>query len=407
MNAGDTAFLLLSAALIFIMIPGTSLFYGGLGSRKNLINNMMSCIVAIGIGAIVWLLVGYSASFGESICGIFGKINFDLFKNGFTLATSKYSTTVPNAAFVVFQMMFALLTPALIVGAIEGRMKFKSLSIFLILWSIIVYYPLVHMSWAQGGLFGPTIVGAVDFAGGNVIHVSSGITGLVLATLLGKRKSNDLVPCHNVPFVLIGTALLWFGWFGFSAGSIFQGFPIASHAFLATIISSSSAFLTWVLIDIARKKRAKLVSGCVGAIVGLVAITPAAGFVPIWSALIIGAIASLLSYFTVNLIKMRFCIDDAMDVFACHGVGGIWGGIATGIFADTTINPNVKPGLIFGEFNQLLSQLTAISITIIFTLAGTLVCAYLIGIFLKLRISEQEELDGLDLSQHEEEAYCS
>lgn len=404
-NAGDTAFVLLSAALVFIMIPGVSFFYGGLGSKKNLVNNMMSSIVIIGTGVIMWVLFGYSLTFGESICGFLGKLDLGALSKSFTLSPSSYAQGIPSAAFVVFEMMFALLTPALVVGAAEGRMRFKSLFLFLTLWSIVVYYPVAHMNWAKDGILTASHLGSVDFAGGNVIHISSGVTGLIIATLIGKRKDFECISCHNIPFVLIGTTLLWFGWLGSSAGSALSAGSIAAHALLTTMVSSASAFLTWILIDIARRRRAKLTSGCSGAIVGLVAIASGAGYVPVWAAIIIGAFASVFSYVGSRLIKRRCKIDDALDVFSCHGIGGIWGGLATGIFADPSINPIAKAGLIFGQFEQFLAQISGIFITIMVVLSGTLICAYLTGIFTKLRASEQEEIDGMDVTQHEEEPY--
>ncbi|MDR3178452.1 MAG: ammonium transporter [Oscillospiraceae bacterium] len=405
MNGGDTAFVLLSAALVFLMIPGVAFFYAGLGSRKNLVNNMTSSISVVGLSTIMWVLLGYSLTFGESILGFIGKLDFSSLSKNFTFAPSPYANGIPSSAFIIFQMMFALLTPALIVGAIEGRMRFKALFLFLPLWSLFVYYPVTHMNWAKGGLLGAEHMGAVDFAGGNVVHISSGVTGLVLAMLLGKRKEYRETTYHNVPFVLLGTILLWFGWLGFNSGSALSANSIAAHAFLTTMVSASSAFLVWIFLSVIRKRRAKLTSACVGAIVGLVSITPGAGYVPVWASIIIGAFGAIFSYIAVRLVRRKFKIDDVSDVFACHGVGGIWGGIATGIFSNPNINSAVKQGLIFGKFSQFLAQFASIIVTIIVVFVGTLICSYITSAFTKLRASEKEEESGMDISQHEEEAY--
>ncbi|MGC4019710.1 MAG: ammonium transporter [Muricomes sp.] len=409
MNAGDTAFILISAALVFFMTPGLAFFYGGLERRKNVLNTMMSSFFIMGVASILWVLVGYSLSFSGDHIGIIGDLKL-AFLNGMAEdAASSYAATIPQFTFVAFQMMFAIITPALITGSVAGRMNFKALFIFTILWSLIVYYPLAHMVWGAGGFMG-SILGAVDFAGGNVVHISSGVSGLVLCIMLGKRSGYDRLSyrIHNVPFVLLGASMLWFGWFGFNAGSALSAGSLAAHAFMTTNTSAAVAMLSWMLIDMIKQGKPTVVGACTGAVLGLVAITPGAGFVPVWSAFIIGAVVSPLAYFTVSVIKKRIGFDDALDAFGCHGIGGIWGGIATGLFAKSSINPVAKwDGLVFGDFRLLGAQVVSIVLTIAIAVVGTVVCASVIKVFLPLRVSEREEKRGLDITQHGEDAYPS
>ena len=309
---------------------------------------------------------------------------------------------------VLFQMMFAMITPALITGAVAERMRYKALFIFIIAWSFVVYYPMAHMVWGAGGFLAE--LGAVDFAGGNVVHISSGVSGLLLAIILGRRSGVEHTSyrVHNIPFVFLGAALLWFGWFGFNAGSALGANGLASHAFLTSVLASGTALLTWMMIDIVKDGKPTLVGASTGLVVGLVAITPGAGFVPIWSAIVIGFLVSPLCYFMMNFLKKRLKIDDALDAFGCHGIGGIWGGIATGLFARTDINSVAQwNGLIYGETGLFTAQLISIVVTIGVAVIGTFICVGITRIFTKLRVDHKEELLGLDATQHGERAYPS
>ena len=407
MNSGDTGFVLICAALVFFMTPGLAFFYGGLVRRKNVVNTMMAIVMIMGLSVVMWALLGYSLAFGGNHGGIIGDFRwFGLEGVGWDIGP--YSDSIPNLVFCAFQMMFAIITPALITGSVVGRMKFKALFIFVAIWSVIVYYPLAHMVWGQGGLLAE--LGSVDFAGGDVVHISSGITALVLAIILGKRKGYERATyrIHNIPFVVLGATILWFGWFGFNAGSALKADGLAAHAFMTSAIASASALLSWMFLDVINDKKTTLVGASTGLVIGLVAITPGAGFVPIWSSFIIGALVSPICYYGVILIKKKLKIDDALDAFGCHGIGGIWGGIATGIFGKSSINPVAKwDGLIYGEWRLFIAQIEGILITIAIAVVGTLICVAIVRIFTPLRVTDREEKIGLDISQHGESAYPS
>lgn len=381
--------------------PWAGFFYGGLAKRKNMVNTIMSSVVLMGIAALLWFAVGFSLSFSGS-GSIIGDANW--FFLNFPLSDS---TLAPNTmAFAFFQMMFAILTPALITGAIVERMKFSSLVIFVTLWSLLVYYPMAHMVWGGGFLFD---IGSVDFAGGNVVHISSGVSALVLALVLGKRNHYGKATYHphNVPFVLLGAALLWFGWFGFNGGSALAMNELAIHAMMTTNLAAACSMLSWLLIDKLKNGKPTLVGASTGAVIGLVAITPGAGFVPIWASVIIGLLASPISYFFITVVKAKFGYDDALDVFGCHGVGGIWGGIATGLFTLKSINPAAAwDGLLFGDANLFLRQLGAIGVTICVAVVGTLIAVGIASALTKgIRVSKKEEDMGLDHCEHGEVAY--
>ena len=407
MNSGDTGFMLICAALVFFMTPGLAFFYGGLVRRKNVVNTMMAIVMIMGLSVVMWALLGYSLAFGGNHGGIIGDFRwFGLEGVGWDIGP--YSDSIPNLVFCAFQMMFAIITPALITGSVVGRMKFKALFIFVAIWSIIVYYPLAHMVWGQGGFLAE--LGSVDFAGGDVVHISSGITALVLAIILGRRKGYERATyrIHNIPFVVLGATILWFGWFGFNAGSALKADGLAAHAFMTSAIASASALLSWMLLDIINDRKTTLVGASTGLVIGLVAITPGAGFVPIWSSFIIGALVSPICYYGVILIKKKLKIDDALDAFGCHGIGGIWGGIATGIFGKSSINPVAKwDGLVYGEWRLFAAQIEGILITIVIAVVGTLICVAIVRIFTTLRVTDREERIGLDISQHGENAYPS
>ena len=407
MNAGDTGFMLICTAFVFFMTPGLAFFYGGLVRRKNVVNTMMACGAIMGLSVVMWTLFGYSLAFGGNHGGIIGDFRwFSL--NGVGWEPGPYADTIPHLVFVAFQMMFAMITPALITGAVVGRMRFKALFFFIAIWSLIVYYPMAHMVWGDGGFL--AAIGSVDFAGGNVVHISSGVSALVLAIYLGQRRgyAKATYRTHNIPFVFLGAAMLWFGWFGFNAGSALKADGLAAHAFMTSSISSACALLTWMLIEVIREGKPTLVGASTGLVIGLVAITPGAGFVPVWASFIIGILVSPICYFTVLLLKQKLKIDDALDAFGCHGIGGIWGGIATGLFGKTSINSVAKwDGLVFGDHRLFLAQVLSIVITIAVAIVGTLICIGIVRIFTPLRVDPKEEMVGLDASQHGENAYPS
>ena len=407
MSTGNTAFMMICTALVFFMTPGLAFFYGGLVRRKNVCNTMMACVAIMGLSVLLWTMFGYSLSFGGNHAGIIGDFRW-AFLNDVGWDAGPYADTIPHLVFAAFQMMFAMITPALITGAVVGRMRFKALFAFIALWSFLVYYPMAHMVWGEGGFL--AAIGSVDFAGGNVVHISSGVSALVLAIYLGRRKGYEKTSyrIHNIPFVVLGASLLWFGWFGFNAGSALAADGLAAHAFMTSAISSAAALVSWMLIDVIKDGKPTLVGASTGLVVGLVAITPGAGFVPIWSSYIIGALVSPICYFTMNFIKHKLKIDDALDAFGCHGIGGVWGGIATGLFAKTSINSVARwDGLVFGNIHLFVAQVLSIIITAAVAVVGTLICIGIIRIFTPLRVDQKEEALGLDISQHGENAYPS
>lgn len=407
MNAGDTGFMLICTAFVFFMTPGLAFFYGGLVRRKNVVNTMMACGAIMGLSVVMWTLFGYSLAFGGNHGGIIGDFRWFAL-NGVGWEPGPYADTIPHLVFVAFQMMFAMITPALITGAVVGRMRFKALFFFIAIWSLIVYYPMAHMVWGDGGFL--AAIGSVDFAGGNVVHISSGVSALVLAIYLKQRRgyAKATYRTHNIPFVFLGAAMLWFGWFGFNAGSALKADGLAAHAFMTSSISSACALLTWMLIEVIREGKPTLVGASTGLVIGLVAITPGAGFVPVWASFIIGILVSPICYFTVILLKQKLKIDDALDAFGCHGIGGIWGGIATGLFGKTSVNSVAKwDGLVFGDHRLFLAQVLSIVITIVIAIVGTLICIGIVRIFTPLRVDPKEEMVGLDASQHGENAYPS
>ena len=407
MNSGDIGFMLICSALVLLMTPGLAFFYGGLVRRKNVVNTMMTSVFVIGIAAVMWTLFGYSLAFGNDHFGIIGDFSW-LGLQGIEGSTTDYVSTIPHLEFSIFQMMFAIITPALITGAVAGRMKFKALFLFIILWSVIVYYPMAHMVWGLGGFLAK--IGSVDFAGGNVVHISSGVSALVLCIVLGKRKDYLRVQyhVHNIPFVVLGASLLLFGWFGFNAGSALQANELAVHAFITTGLSAAAGMLSWMGMDVWMSGKPTLVGSVTGMVVGLVAITPGAGYVPIWASIIIGLVGSPICYLMISKVKQKLGYDDALDAFGCHGIGGIWGGIATGLFAQTSINDVARwNGLFFGDTQLFIAQIISIVVTIAVAIIGTLICIAIVRCFTTLRVSKQEEQKGLDISEHQENAYPS
>ncbi|CUU47543.1 ammonium transporter [Clostridium beijerinckii] len=406
-NLGDCSFILICSALVLLMTPGLAFFYGGMVRRKNVLNTLMSSFFVCGLASIMWVLVGYSLSFGNDFHGIIGGLNFLGF-NGVGAEPSAYAPTIPQELFAAFQMMFAIITPALITGALVERMKFSALFIFVAIWSLLVYYPMAHMVWGAGGLI--SSLGAVDFAGGNVVHISSGVSGLVACIMLGKRRGHGIMAYrpHNIPFVVLGVALLWFGWFGFNAGSALGAGPLAVHAFMTTNTAAAAAMLSWMLIEKVKHGKPTLLGAATGAVLGLVAITPGAGFVPLWSSIIIGIAVSPICFFFVEKVKAKFGYDDALDAFGCHGIGGIWGGIATGIFGQTAINPVAQwNGLFYGDVKLFIAQIMSIVITIIFAGGMTFLIIKVMKMFMDIRVDSSEEADGLDVAEHGESAYPS
>ncbi len=406
-DTGDTGFMIICSALVLLMTPGLAFFYGGMVRRKNVVNTMMTSVFVIGIATVMWVLFGYSLAFGTDHLGIIGDLSH-LGLAGLTGKVGKYASTIPDLGFAMFQMMFAIITPALITGAVAGRMKFKALFLFIIFWSTIVYYPMAHMVWGIGGFLAK--IGSVDFAGGNVVHISSGVSALVLCLVLGKRKDYGKANyrIHNIPFVVLGASLLLFGWFGFNAGSALKADGLAIHAFATTAISAAAGMLSWMMMDVIMAEKPTLVGCVTGLVVGLVAITPGAGFVPIWASLIIGFVGSPICYFMISKVKQKFGYDDALDAFGCHGIGGVWGGIATGLFTQTSINSVAKwNGLLFGDTRLFIAQVVSILVTIVVAVVGTLICIALVRLFTPLKVEKRDEQVGLDLSEHNETAYPS
>lgn len=406
-DTGDTGFMMICSALVLLMTPGLVFFYGGMVRRKNVVNTMMTSIFVIGIATVMWVLFGYSLAFGVDHLGIIGDLSH-LGLVGLTGKVGEYASTIPDLGFAMFQMMFAIITPALITGAVAGRMKFKALFLFIIFWSTLVYYPMAHMVWGIGGFLAK--IGSVDFAGGNVVHISSGVSALVLCLVLGKRKDYGKANyrIHNIPFVVLGASLLLFGWFGFNAGSALKADGLAIHAFATTAISAASGMLSWMMMDILMAEKPTLVGCVTGLVVGLVAITPGAGFVPVWASLIIGFVGSPICYFMISKVKQKFDYDDALDAFGCHGIGGVWGGLATGLFTQTSINSVAKwNGLFFGDTHLFIVQVISILVIIVVAVVGTLICIGLVRLFTPLRVEKRDEQVGLDLSEHNETAYPS
>ena len=402
-NSGDTAWVLISSALVMAMVvPGLAFFYGGLVSQRNALSTLMHSFFILALVAVQWVLWGYTLSFGSDIGGVIGGLDFLGF-NGVGQEPNG-SATVPHLAFAAFQGMFAAITAALITGGFAERMRFPAFILFSLLWTTLIYNPLAHMVWGGGWLAG---LGALDFAGGTVVHISSGVSALVAAYVIGRRHGfpGSVSPPHNVPFTVLGAALLWFGWFGFNAGSALAANGLASHAFVVTHTATGAATLAWVAIEWALRGKPTVLGAATGAVAGLVAITPAAGYVDVLSSLAIGVGGGLVGYWGVNWLKARLGADDALDVFGVHGLAGTWGALATGIFANTAVNPAGANGLLFGNPSQFMAQLISVAAAWAMAAAGTYVILKLVGAITPLRVSREEELAGLDQTQHGEEAY--
>lgn len=400
-DSGDTAWMLVSSALVLLMTPGLAYFYGGMVNNKNVISTMLQSFIAMGVVSVVWVVVGFSLAFGDDIGGFVGNpTTYFMFKG---VLDAPAWGTIPFALFAMFQMKFAVITPALVTGSMAERVNFRSYVLFMILFGVFIYSPLCHMTWhADGILFK---LGVLDFAGGTVVHMSAGWAALAGAMYLKRRKSmldDHVSPPANIPFVLLGTGLLWFGWFGFNAGSALSAGPLAVIAFATTNTSAAAGGLAWVLFDVSRGKKVSALGFCIGAVVGLVAITPAAGFVTIPSALFIGSVAAVISNYVAHL-RTRSTLDDTLDVFPCHGVGGMVGMVLTGVFATSGINAAVTDqGLAFGETTLFINHLIALVGVSAFAFGGSLLLLKITDLILPLRVNEQDEKMGLDISQHDE-----
>jgi len=403
LNGADTAWVLVSAALVMLMTPGLALFYGGLVRQKNVLSTIMHSFFILALISIMWILWGYSLAFGPDVGGIIGGLDFVGLAN-VGAEPNSYAPTIPAQAFMVYQMMFAIITPALISGAFAERKRFKSFAIFSLLWATLVYAPVAHWVWAEGGWI--RNLGALDFAGGTVVHITSGVSALVCALVLGKRLGHgkESMEPHNATMTFIGTALLWFGWFGFNAGSALGANPLAVNAFITTNTAAAMATLTWMTASWVRHQRPSVLGATAGAVAGLVGITPAAGFVTPMAAIIIGFAAGLGCYLAVEFIVRR-TVDDALDVFGVHGVGGIIGALLTGVFATTAVNEAGQNGLLYGNPALLGIQALAVVAVAVYAAAVTWGLLKLINAVWGIRVSEEEERAGLDTTQHGETAY--
>src|SRR5437016_584211 len=403
-SAGDTAWLLMSAALVMLMTPALGFFYGGLVRRKNVLATIMHSFFILALISVQWVLWGYSLAFGPDHGGIIGGLDWLGLRGVGQAPNPDYAATVPALAFMVFQMMFAVITPALITGAFAERKRFKAFVIFTLLWATLVYDPVAHWVWGVGGWL--RVLGTLDFAGGTVVHITSGVSALVAAMVLGRRYGygRESIEPHDATMVVLGASLLWFGWFGFNAGSAITAGGLAANAFVVTNTAAAMAALTWMTVSWLHKGAPSVLGAAAGAVAGLVAITPASGFVDVSGSIIIGLGAGVFCYTAIQLTK-RLKVDDALDVFGVHGIGGAWGALATGIFATVAINSGAKDGLVYGNPGQLGIQAIAVAASIIYSAVMTFVILKLIDVFVGLRVPESEEVLGLDASQHREAAY--
>lgn len=395
-SSADIAWMLTASCLVLLMTPGLSFFYGGMVSKKNIISTMLQSFVAMGLVSILWITLGFSLAFGDSIKGIIGNpATYLFFRNVEGVIDPRFAATIPLALFALFQLKFAIITPALITGAFAERVRFSSYIVFVILFSLFIYSPLAHATWHPDGILRQ--LGVLDFAGGTVVHMSAGFGALAAALVLGPRRAHAEKRPHlpaNIPYVMLGTGMLWFGWFGFNAGSALAANHTAVNAFLTTNTASAAAMLAWIFFDIARARKPSALGACVGAVVGLVAITPAAGYVSVGSSILIGVISSIISNIAAHY-RMQSTLDDTLDVFPCHGLGGLVGMILTGVFARDT-------GLITGNYALFLTQLVAAFGVSIFCFFGALIILKIVDLILPFRVSANDELEGLDLSQHGE-----
>ena len=414
-DTGATAFMLVSAMLVFLMTPGVAFFYGGLARRKNVVNTMFMSLAAVGVVGIIWIIAGWSIAYGGDGSNPFvGGLDqlgcLSALGDMLTEAENPGDATYPSIINIAFQMAFAMITVGIIGGSVAGRMKFGPFLAFITLWVVLVYAPLAHMVWGGEGSFIGDMIGALDFAGGDVVHISSGLTGLVLCLLIGKRRGFGAVAHrpHNVPSVVLGATLLWFGWFGFNGGSAFTADGIAGLAVLNTVVASGAAMVSWMIVESIKTGKPTLVGAATGLVAGLVVITPAAGFVEPWAAIVMGLIVSPICYFAISFLKAKIGYDDALDAFGCHAVGGIVGCIITGIFCVPELSWTDFGGLLYtGDPSLLVSQLIGIGVTVAFVVIGTLIIGLIVKVIAKgtLRVSKDEEACGMDMAAHSESAY--
>ncbi len=403
-NTGDTAWMLVSTALVMLMTPGLAFFYGGLVRRKNVLSIMVQCFMLAGVISIQWVLFGYSLAFGPDHGGVIGDFSWAALSGVGLEPNADYAATIPHQLFMIFQMMFAVITPALIIGAFAERMKFSAFLIFSLVWATIVYDPMAHWVWGVGGWLRE--LGALDFAGGTVVHINAGMAALAAALVIGRRKGYpDTSPPHNLPFAILGAALLWFGWFGFNAGSALTAGGLATSAFLATHMAAAVAAFSWAVLEWITRKRPTALGLISGAVAGLVAVTPASGFVTPLGAMGIGALAGLACYVAVVLVKDRLGYDDSLDAFGVHGIGGMAGALLTGFWATTIVNPAGADGLFHGGGGLVLKQLAALAICAVYSFVLSYGLLRLVDKLVGLRVSEDNENIGLDLTQHRESAY--
>ena len=404
MNTGDTAWVLMCAGLVMLMTPGLAFFYGGMVRRKNVLGVLMQCFMILCVLSLQWVLFGYSLAFAPGK-GFWGGLSW-VGLNGVGLKPFKdYAATIPHQAFMIFQAMFAIITPALIVGAFAERMKFSAFLLFSVLWATFVYDPVAHWVWGVGGWIRD--LGALDFAGGTVVHINAGMAALATALFIGRRKGYDSkpIPPHNLPHTVLGTALLWFGWFGFNAGSALAANGLAVNAFVVTNTAAAAAGLTWAVIEWIHNGKPTIFGTATGVVAGLVAITPAAGFVSVLPAIVIGIFVSLFCFLMVAVAKPRLGYDDSLDAFGVHGIGGMWGALATGLFASKMVNPGAANGLFLGNPKQFAVQAIAVAVTIGYSFVATLILYKIVDLIVGVRVAEKDEIMGLDLTQHNENAY--
>jgi Amt family ammonium transporter len=404
-DSGDTAWVLMSCALVLLMTaPGLALFYGGMVRQKNALGTLMQSFVILALISVQWVLWGYTLAFGPDRGGIIGGLEWVGLRGVGQQPNPDYAATIPHQAFMLFQMMFAVITPALITGAFAERKKFSTFLVFIVAWATLVYDPLAHWVWGVGGWL--RNLGALDFAGGTVVHISSGVSALAAALIIGKRKGfgHTPMPPHNLPMTVMGASLLWFGWFGFNAGSALGANGLAAHAFMTTNTAAAAAALAWMFTEWSSRGKPTVLGGASGAVAGLVAITPAAGFVTPMGSILIGAVAGAICYMACN-VKTKLGYDDSLDVVGVHGVGGTWGALATGIFATKAVNEAGADGLLAGNPGQLWVQIVAVLVTWVLAFAVTTVILKVLDALMGLRVSDEDEVAGLDLSQHSETAY--
>lgn len=402
LSGADMAFVIFAAALVMLMVPGLALFYGGLVKSKNVLSTTMHSYASLFVISILWIVIGYSLAFGPDNGGIIGGLDWTFLSNIGVEPNAAYASTIPHLLFVVFQMMFAVITAAVISGSVAERMRFPAFILFIIVWSLVVYCPIAHWVWGDGGWL--KNLGVLDFAGGNVVEINSGVSGLIAAILLGKRKRTAPDP-HHIPMAILGGGILWFGWFGFNAGSALAINGVAVNAFLTTNTSAAAGAISWIVLEWILNKKPTVLGSISGAIAGLVAITQGAGFVTPFAAIAIGFIGGVVSYFAIVFLKRKAGYDDALDAFGCHGIVGIWGAIATGLFSTKSVNAAGADGLFYGNFELLKVNLISAFSCALYAAVATFIIFKLISFVTKVRVEKEEESSGLDISLHGEEAY--